>query len=206
MRPTPARRSQRRRALLTAIALLSTALWLTAAAPAFACSCVGTQPMDAYATAEHAIFAGTAGPSDARGVPVRVSQWFSGPGAAAVVYLASSSFGDGASCGTTKPGAGTEWVWIAWLPPEGGDPTAGLCTPHAQLGTPEGTTLLADVTAAFGGAPPPGSETEPPGAAPNPPVVPPEAGVPIVLITVGLGLAVLLGAIAVARRRPRAPD
>ena len=198
-----AHRSIARLALLAIVASLSSVLWLRAAGPTFACSCVEQQPMKAYATPDYAIFAGTAGPSDARGVPVRVSQWFSGPGAAAIVYLAASSFGNGASCGTTVPGAGTEWVWVAWIPPEGGDPTSGLCNPHAQLGTPEGTSLLADVTAAFGGAAPPGTETDPPGAAPTPPVVPPEAGAPIVLLTVGLGLAVLLGAVLVAGRRSR---
>lgn len=158
--------------------------------------------MAAYANPDHAIFSGTAGPRDARGVPVRVSQWFSGPGAAAVVYLADGSFGDGASCGTTAPGAGTEWVWIAYVDPEGGDPMAGLCSPHAQLNTPEGDALLADVIAAFGGTAPPGA-TDPPADAPaTPPIVPPDAGIPIVVGTVALALT-LLGAVVLVARRPR---
>jgi hypothetical protein len=160
--------------------------------------------MAAYGTAQNAVFSGTAGPGDARGVPVRVGRWFSGPGAAAIVYLSAASFGDGSSCGTNAPPAGTEWIWVTYIPEGAGDLQSGLCSPHAQLGTPEGDAMLADATTTFGGVIPPGAEpTQPPEAAP-PAVVPPEAGVPIVLATVGLGVVVLLGAVFVARRRPRA--
>ncbi len=188
--------------LLLLVASLSTALWLTIAGPTFACSCMEGQPMAAYATSDHAIFSGTTGPSDARGVPVRVARWFSGPGAAPIVYLGASSFGDGASCGTSVPPAGSEWIWVTFLPEDGGDPVAGLCSPHAQLGTVEGDAMLADAASTYGGIAPPGTTpTDPPAAAPQSPVAA-ELGVPIVLATVGLGLAVLLGAVVVARRRP----
>ena len=76
-------------AILLVASSLTAALWLTAARPAFACSCVAPQPMAAYAKADNAVFAGTAGPSEARGVPVRVRTWFSGPGPAPIVYLAA---------------------------------------------------------------------------------------------------------------------
>lgn len=199
-----ARRSARRSGLLVSIAFLSTALWLTAAGPTFACSCVEPQPMATYGTADHAIFSGAAGPSDARGVPVRVALWFSGPGAAPIVYLAATSFGDGAGCGTSLPPAGTEWIWVSYLPEGGGDPITGLCSPHGRLGTPDGDAMLADATATFGGAAPPGTTaTDRPEAAPQTPFVPPEAGIPIVLATVGLGLTVLLAAVVIARRRFR---
>jgi hypothetical protein len=199
-----ARRSARRTGLLVSIASLLTALWLTTAGPSFACSCVGPQPMATYAGADHAIFSGAAGPSDARGVPVRVALWFSGPGAAPIVYLAEDSFGDEAGCGTNVPRAGTEWIWVTFLPEGGGDPITGLCSPHGQLGTPEGDTMLADATATFGGIAPPGTTaTDPPEAAPPTPLVPAEAGTPIVLATVGLGLTVLLAAVFIARRRLR---
>jgi hypothetical protein len=204
MAAQPARRHARRLTLILLVASLSTALWLTIAGPTFACSCMEGQPMGAYATPEHAIFSGTTGPSDARGVPVRVARWFFGPGPAAVVYLGAASFGDGASCGTSVPPAGTEWIWVTYLPEGGGDPMAGLCTPHAQLGTVEGDAMLVDAALTYGGAAPPGaSATDPPETAPQAPI-PPEAGVPIVAATVGLGLAVLLGAVVLARRRPRA--
>jgi hypothetical protein len=198
------RRHARRLTLLLLVASLSTALWLTMAGPTVACSCMEGQPMAAYASAEHAVFSGTTGPSDARGVPVRVARWFSGPGAAAIVYLADASFGDGASCGTSMPPAGTEWIWVTFLPEGGGDPVAGLCTPHGQLGTVQGDAMLADAVSTFGGVAPPGvPATDPPETAPQAPVAA-EAGVPIALATVGLGLAVLLGAVLLARRRSRA--
>jgi hypothetical protein len=211
MAPASARRSAQRLGVLFLVASLSTSLWLTVAAPAFACSCVQPEPMAAYQTAENAVFSGTTGPIDARGVPVRVGTWFWGKGAAPIVYIAKSSFGDGAACGTNAPPAGTEWIWVAYLPEDGGDPSTGLCSPHAQLGTPEGDSLLSDATTTFGGAapprgaasdPPPVTASDPPPAAPETPL-PSEAGPPIVLGTVGLGLLVLLGAVVVARRRPK---
>lgn len=197
------RRRAGRLALVLSAASLSTFLWLTAAGPTFACSCMEGQPMAAYATNDNVIFSGTTGPSDARGVPVRVATWFSGPGAAAIVYLAATSFGDGSSCGTSAPRAGTDWIWVAYVPEDGGDPITGLCSPHGQLGTDEGDAMLADATTTFGGVAPPGTTPTDPPEAPQAPV-PPEAGAPIVLVTVGLGLAVLLGAVVLARRRPRA--
>lgn len=190
--------------ILLSIAFLSMALWLTAAAPTLACSCVQPEPMAAYGTADNAIFAGTAGPSDARGVPVRVATWFYGRDAAPIVYLSAQSFGDSASCGTSAPPAGSAWIWVAFLPEGGGDPITGLCSPHGQLDTPEGDALLKDATATYGGTAPPGSTaTDPPGAAP--PDIPAEAGVPILVGTVGLGLGLLVGVVLMARRRVR-PD
>jgi hypothetical protein len=211
----PARRSARRTSLLALVALLSTGLWLTAAGPTFACSCVAPEPLAAYSTTDYAIFSGTTGPSDARGVPVRVENWFSGPGPAPIVYLAASSFGDSASCGTNLPAAGTDWIWVAYLPEDGGDPGTGLCNPHAQLGTPEGDAMLADAISTFGGGPttdPPAAATDPPGTtATDPPttvreepVAAVDSGVLIVVATVGLAVVVLLGAVLIARRRPGA--
>ncbi len=203
----PARRSARRVLLLASVASLLTALWLTAAGPTFACSCVQPQPMAAYGTADYAVFSGTTGPSDARGVPVRVAHWFSGRGPAPIVYLAASSFGDSAGCGTNLPTAGTDWIWVAYLPEGGGDPGTGLCNPHGQLGTPEGEAFLADAVSAFGGIamsePPGASATESPGAPTPAPETPADDGVAILLVTVGLGLGILLGAIAIASRTAR---
>jgi hypothetical protein len=161
--------------------------------------------MAAYATADNAVFSGTAGPSDARGVPVRVGQWFSGPGAAPIVYLSAASFSGESSCGTSAPPAGTEWIWVTFVG-ERGDLMTGLCNPHGQLGTPEGDALLADATKTFGGIAPPGATaTDPPEAAPETPAETPpirsELGGAIVLGTVGLAGALLLGVVLFARRR-----
>jgi hypothetical protein len=195
--------------LLASMAFLLTAHWLTAARPAFACSCVQPQPMAAYGTGDYAVFSGTTGPSDARGVPVRIARWFSGPGPAPVIYLAASSFGDSAACGTQLPRAGTDWIWVASIQ-AGGDPLTGLCDPHGQIGTQEGDALFADAVTAYGGVavpdPPPAatasssaSATDPPGA--PAPATPSGDGVAILLGTIGLGLVVLLGAVVIARGR-----
>jgi len=205
MASTPVPLYARRLASLVSIAFLSSLLWLTTAAPTFACSCVQPEPMAAYATADNAVFSGTAGPSDARGVPVRVGQWFSGPGAAAIVYLSADSFSGESSCGTGAPAAGTEWIWVTFVG-ERGDLMTGLCNPHGQLGTPEGDALLADATKTFGGIAPPGATaTDPPAAAPETPAETPpvgsELGGAIVLGTVGLAGALLLGVVLFARRR-----
>ena len=98
--------------------------------------------MKEYATVENAVFTGTAGEQIDRGVPVEVDQWLWGEGAADVVWLTASSFGDSAGCGTNPPLAGTSWIWVAWLPGEQRRLRDGLCSPHAQLDTPEGQTML----------------------------------------------------------------
>jgi len=187
--------------LVASLPILTGAVWLSAAGPTFACSCMAPQPMAAYDTAQNAVFAGTVGPPDARGVPVRVTTWYHGPGAAAVVYLAKASFGDGAACGTTPPAAGTSWIWVSWLPDGERDLQTSLCDPSARLDSPEGAAMVADAAATFGGVPPPGAAAEPPTTAPGP-SVPPEAAAAVLVGTVVLGIA-LFGAVAVlARRRP----
>jgi hypothetical protein len=195
------RHSVRRVGLLTTLPLLTAAVWLLSAGPTVACSCAMPGSLQEFATAENAIFSGTAGLKDARGVPVEVDTWFIGSGAAPVVYLAASSFGDGASCGTTAPTPGTKWIWVTWMEGGRGDPISGLCSPHAQLGTPEGDAMLAEATREFGGTPVAGA-TDPPEPAPSPPV--PEGSEPAIVVgTIGLGLAIFAGAVLLARRRSR---
>ena len=191
----------RRIGLLATLPVLTTAVWLLAAGPTVACSCAMPGSIKEYATADNAIFSGTAGPQDARGVPVQVDTWFTGTGAAPIVYLGASSFGDGASCGTSAPPPGTAWIWVTWIGEAGGDPIAGLCSPHAQVGTPEGNALLAEAEAAFGGTPFAGA-TDPPEAAPAPPV--PRGMEPVIVAgTLGLGVAIFALAALFARRRSR---
>jgi hypothetical protein len=195
------RRILRRIGLLTTLPVLTTALWLAAATPTVACSCAMLDTLAEYATPESAIFSGTAGRQDGRGVPVVVDTWFQGNGAAPLVYLAASSFGDGSSCGVSAPPPGTSWIWVTYLSAGGGDPATGLCSPSGQLGTPEGNALLAEATRTFRGtrlAEP----TEPPQAV-APPLVPRGSEPVIVVGTIGLGLSILAGAIFLARRRSR---
>jgi len=191
----------RRIGLLTTLPVLTTAIWLLAAGPTVACSCAMPGSLREFATPDNAIFSGMAGPQDARGVPVEVDTWFVGTGAAPLVYLAASSFGDGASCGTSAPPAGTAWIWVTWLGEGRGDPVAGLCSPHARLGTPEGNAMLAEATTTFGGTSF-AEATGPPEAAPSPPV--PRGMEPVIVVgTVGLGVAIFGLAALFARRRSR---
>jgi len=192
----------RRLGLIATLPILTTAVWLSAAGPTFACSCVAPGPMADYDGDENAVFSGIAGQLDARGVPVQVTTWYHGRGAAPLVYLAKSSFGDSAGCGATAPAAGTGWIWVTWLPEDGGDPGTGLCNPSAQLGTPEGNAMVADATATFGGAPPPGAEVDPPDAAPRP-TVPPDAAVAVLVGTLAIGVVLFVLVVVLARRRSR---
>jgi hypothetical protein len=128
---------------------------LGSARPVAACSCAMPGSMKALAIAENAIFTGVAGKQEARGVPVKVDRWFWGQGAAPVVWLSASSFGDSASCGTTPPAPDSRWLWVAWRPENGGDFGAGLCSPSGNLDTAEGRAMLEEAQAVFEGVLPP---------------------------------------------------
>jgi hypothetical protein len=146
-RPNPIRRA----ALLVVVA--SVAAFggvITTVRPVAACSCAMPGSMKENATAEQAIFTGTAGSLDARGVPVKIDRWLWGRNAAPVVWLAASSFGDSAGCGTNPPLEGSQWLWVAWLPGNDGDFGTGLCSPSGDLGTPEGQAMLKEALAVFG--------------------------------------------------------
>lgn len=136
--------------ILLAALLAASGILLATARPAAACSCAGFTSMKDYANADTAVFSGTAGLRDARGVPVEIDRWFWGRGAAPVVWLAATSFGDGNSCGTNPPPPGSAWVWVTWLPPDGGDFGTGLCSPAGNLATPEGQAMLDEAVSVFG--------------------------------------------------------
>ncbi len=148
---------------------------------ASACSCIGPQPLEAYAGPDTAIFAGQVVGDDPDGVRVAVEQWFSGTGAAPIVLIAGD-FSNGASCGVgSRPSLGSRWIWVAWRPQdEEGIPNPlddgvqiSICQPFADLSTPQGEALLQEAIATFGGgAAPTGSPsgeapTDGPSAAPS---------------------------------------
>jgi hypothetical protein len=201
-------RQSRRAVLFLAVAfLVAFCGLLITARPVAACSCVAFGSMKDYAKPENAIFTGTAGAAQARGVPVQVDRWLWGKGAAPVVWLAASSFGDGASCGTTPPKPGTAWLWVAWLPGNRGDFGTGLCSPSGDLATPEGQAMLADALTVFQAIPPPAATPEPTAAAAGPPGTPdPVAtsrdatGLTIGAVLVAASLA-LFGVLALVARR-----
>ena len=197
-------------AVFAAALIASFGILLGTAGPAVACSCAMNGAMNEYATGDHAVFTGTAGVRVDRGVPVEVTQWLWGQGAADLVWLTASGFGDSAGCGTNPPPAGTSWIWVTWLPGNNGDFGTGLCSPAAQLDTPEGKAMLADALAVFDAAAPPGATAEPT-QAPESPTLPGsvDGGLDTGMLMIG-GAVVLaslgmFGAVAlIARRQSRA--
>lgn len=188
-----------------------------AVAPAMACSCAMFENPMAEAAKEprNAVFSGVVGVPTPEGVPVGLTRWFKGSPPAAVVLLDSRGFEDpnGGMCGTTRPPAGSEWLFIGWLN-ERARFDVNLCSVQADLATPEGQTLLKDATAVFGPAQPVPVATAPPPAATPVAATTPAPNVPatngpsmpagLVLMLGGAGLLVLLaGGLAIyARRRP----
>lgn len=193
--------------VLTMSVALALGALIGSARPVAACSCAGFQSMKDHATAENAVFTGTAGVMEVRGVPVQVDQWLWGKGAAPVVWLTANSFGDGASCGATPPTPGTRWIWVAWLPGNNGDFGTGLCSPHQRLDSPEGQAMLDEAVALFGVAEPPGGSTPQPTVAAPAPTAPTAAGgIPTVaLVGTGVTLATvaLFGGLVLLARRTR---
>ena len=163
------RRSSAEVSVLVAAAMLAAiGLLIATARPAAACSCAGWQSMKEYATPDNAVFTGTAGLLQDRGVPVEVGRWLWGAEPAPIVWLAAASFGDSSSCGTTTPPPDSQWIWVGWRDGGGGDYLTGLCSPAAMLGTPEGDAMLDDAIGAFGGPSPPDPTIEPTPEAPAP--------------------------------------
>jgi hypothetical protein len=178
---------------------------LVTAVPAMACSCIGPQPMAAYAgDPAQVIFTGVVMAPDGRGVPVQVTHWFQGADVAPVVWLDDSDFGgDGvvSSCGTARPPAGAEWIFVAWKS-EGQDLSVNLCTPHAAASDPAGQAMYQDAVATFGEGIVPGgdpSSTAPPEGATEVPVALLAGGAIVLLLVLG-------GATIVLARGRRAED
>ena len=124
-----------------------------------ACSCIGPQPLEAYAGEENVIFAGQVVGQDDPGVRYAVENWFSGTEPADNVRVAGD-WENGGMCGLGfVPAEGTRWVGVAWRPPSD-DPlaeleanenlTVSICQPFLDLDTAEGQKLFAEAVATFG--------------------------------------------------------
>jgi hypothetical protein len=168
-----------------------------------ACSCFETQPMAVYADEpETVIFTGVTEPRDVRGFPVIVTRWFKGIGIAPRVWMAASGFdGNDGTCGIEPLPVGSEWIFVAYRLPEGGDLIVNLCAPHALVSSPAGMAMLADAQTTFGAGDV---------AAPTlPPTGPDEttatsglmAILPAIGVTTLAGLAMILGVYAITSRR-----
>ena len=191
--------------LLIAASLIAICGVLMTPRPVGACSCVPLGTMKDYAKPENAVFTGTAGVREARGVPVAVDRWMWGVGAAPIVWLTASSFGDSAACGVEPPPPGTAWIWVAWRP-EQGDFATGLCSPAANLATGEGRAMLADAESVFKAVPPP--EPAPTAGGGNAPTAAPDpmaaardlTGLAIGAFLVAMTVAMFGGLALIARR------
>ncbi len=201
MTGTGGRASGRPARLLAAGLALALAFLVQHAVPqaAIACSCIGPQPLEAYAGQPGTvILAGHVEDVDQRGAIVAVDRWFAGGRSDAFVVI-SGDFGNGASCGVgAVPNVDSQWIWVAFAG-DGGDLRISICQPTADLATPEGQKLLAGAVATFGDVPGPSlpAPTAPPDpAAPVDPTPYLAAGG-----TVALGLLILGGAALLGRRR-----
>jgi hypothetical protein len=181
---------------------------LATAIPAMACSCVGPQPMAAYAgSPDQVVFTGIVQAPDGRGVPVAVTHWFQGDDAAPIVWLDRAGFGgDGGMCGTSLPPAGAEWIFVAWGS-EGSELSVNLCTPHAAASDPAGQAMYQDAVATFGEGIVPGGEA---GGDPSSSTSPGRdtADAPALLLVGGAVVLLLMagGAAVVLARGRRAED
>ena len=156
------------RRLLAGVTSLAFVLvgYLAMTLPVAACSCMGPEPMAAYVgSPDRAIFSGTVQAPEPVGTPVVVTRWFQGEGAAGIVWIKGEWDPSNSSCGTPRPPAGTEWIFVASR--FEGQLAVNLCTPHAAVGSDAGAAMLADAIATFGdgGGAPPGES--PPPAAPE---------------------------------------
>jgi hypothetical protein len=187
--------------------------------PCLACSCAEVSITDWIGDPQYAIFTGTAAPQVGDNVPVVVSHWFQGPGAAAVVLTATGTMTnpDGTvtynTCGTTLE-AGDSWIVVAHVQGTGRLLEPGLCLPHARLDTQEGQQMLAAVVAELGGGAEPSASPEAPEGAMLPPTpavtpLPPSVAGPFAASPLLLGLAASAilgsvgGAVLVVARRSR---
>lgn len=196
---------------------------------AVACSCIGPQPLAAYAGPDTVIFAGEVVTDDADGVLVGVDQWFSGDGAGPLQVI-QGDFGNGASCGIgTRPTVGSRWLVVAWRPPDGSllpdlqvtPVSISICQPFVNLDTPEGAALLAEAMETFGDGAGIPSSPESPGAGPDDGAAAPSTPAPTASLepsandrpssealalvaavgTLAIGAGVLAVVLLVARRR-----
>jgi hypothetical protein len=202
--------------------LISFGAVMTMPRPVAACSCVGHTSWLEAVNADTAVFTGTAGPRQARGVPVQVDRWFSGRGAAATVWLANDSFngvpGVSNSCGIEPPPAGSSWLWVAY-PGDRGDFGTGLCSPAGDLASPKGAAMLREAVAAFGGEAPNAPDPTPnapdptPAAtadtvlpAPGPAEVARDWTAVTIIAALFAGSLAMFGGLALVARRSRTPD
>jgi hypothetical protein len=171
---------------------------------AVACSCVAPDDIlrGAGEDVRSAVLTGVPGAATPAGVPVTVSRWFTGAGAAPVVFLDVEGIQE-SSCGTNAPPPGHEYLFVVWRDDAGRFSYHG-CSVAADLATDDGQARLAHAQSVFG----PPSTPEPQAGAPASDPVQDAIGaatmfLPFVAVLL-FGAAFLLGIVGVLRRtRPR---
>jgi len=215
-----------RRRILIAMLALSLGLLVrpVAVSTTVACSCaMDPDPIGAAAEdPQQAVFTGVVQAPTGAGTPVVLTRWFEEPAAPPVVWLDNAGFEDpmGGMCGTNRPPADTEWIFVAYRDPAGKF-GVNLCTTQAALDTDQGQALLKQAEAVFGPAPPiplasadpvpvattppVSAPTEMPGASADPVARTDSQPIPagVLLMVAGAGLVAALGAgvLLLARRR-----
>jgi hypothetical protein len=179
------------------------AVWLAVPGPTAACSCVEPGPLalePGHPT--HAVFEGSLGPQDPRGVQLRVERWFHGAGAAQIVWLEPAGInGDSAACGLGKPTTGSRWIFVADRQPGSVTWSVNSCPRSGDLATPEGRALQAEALAAFPVPLPMLSGPANGGPGGTDALAGLREGILVGAIAVLVGLAALGLGVAVARRR-----
>jgi hypothetical protein len=133
------------------------------------------------------------------GVPVAVTRWYVGRGAAPVVTL-QVDHTEQSSCGTTAPPAGREHLFVLWRD-DAGNLLFHLCSVAADLGTDDGRARFAQAQALFGagvGPDPTAAATAAPDTWALARSVLSMSGVLLLVIAFGGGL--ILGVIGVLKR------
>lgn len=195
--------------LLMAFALVATVRMAIPPSVA-ACSCMGPQPMIAYAEDPSiAIFTGVPAPMEPAGQPAVVTRWFKGGGILEPrVVFDPSGFGEdgGASCMIPPLPVGGEYIFVAYRI-EGQETLGlGLCSPHAPVADDAGAEMLKEAMAAYA-AVTPTSASDPPATPENEPASTVETAGPIVIVLGAVALAgILFGAVLVLGRRRGSPE
>ena len=190
-----------RRRILIAMLALSLGLLVrpVAVSSTIACSCaMDPDPIGAAAQdPQQAVFSGVVQPPTAAGTPVVLTRWFGAPAPQPVVWLDNAGFEDpmGGMCGTTRPPANTEWIFVAYRD-DVGKFGVNLCSTQAALDTDQGQQLLQAATDIMG-APSIPPEPEPAAAPPDPLL----GGVVPLVIGLIVLLALMAGIFVMGRRR-----
>lgn len=201
------------RPLLFAILLVAAFVTLAMPRPVTACSCVPPDMIldGAAADPTTSVFTAVVGPSLGTETSLSVTRWFQGGGPGLAFLVLDVHVGDGASCGTSTPPAGREYLFA--MPLEGNRGGLSSCSLMADPTTPEGRAMLARamelgpavVPSAAGTDPP--DLTEPPADILDPGPLRDGLSVSVLgavaplAVAIAFGIGLVAGLVVILRRR-----